>query len=203
MHVPTYVYAHAHLFLLSASKCLESLLKKEELAGLEDFKRSLPTSMILRLQILVIASNHCESLVTWCSVDKKETLNHTLTSSHLCHFEKLRRHMKPLLTKAHDQMSVWSSTSALPHRPEEAFCTEYVRLWRSSWETLVRICGLPPLISVTKALQHSSVQEAMDIDNARQQRGLAQWCRITEWGAEVHVSRTKGGIASRTKTFYN
>lgn len=158
--------------------------------------------MILWLQILVIASNHCERLITWCIVDKRENLNHTLTSGHLYHFEKLRRHMKPLLTKAHDQMSVWSSTPALLHRQEEACCTEYVRLWRSSQETVVRICGLRPLPSpFRKALQHSSAQEAMDIDNALGQRGLAQWSWRTERGAEVHVSKTKGGILPEQKHF--
>lgn len=106
MHVSMYVYTHARLFLPSASKCLrKSLLKKEELAGLEDLKRSLPSSVTLWLQT-VIAGNHCESLITWRTAQKKENPNHTLTSGHLCHFEKLWRHTKPLLTEAHDQMSV-------------------------------------------------------------------------------------------------
>lgn len=50
------VCRRAHSFLLSATKCLESLLRKEELAGLEDFKRSFPTSVILWLQAALLAA---------------------------------------------------------------------------------------------------------------------------------------------------
>jgi len=85
------VCAHTHSLLLSASECLESLRKKEEVAGL-GIKTCLSTSLILWLQILVIASHHCESPITWCSVDKRENPNHTPTPGHLCHSEKLWRY---------------------------------------------------------------------------------------------------------------
>lgn len=75
----------AHSFLLSATKCLESLLRKEELAGLEDFKRSLPTSVILWLQA-AIASSHGGSWITQCSGAKKDNLNLTMISGSLLSF---------------------------------------------------------------------------------------------------------------------
>lgn len=34
-------------------------------------------------------------MLCWYSVSKNEALNHTLASSHLYHFDKLWRHMKP------------------------------------------------------------------------------------------------------------
>lgn len=99
--------------------------------------------MVLWLQILVIASNYCQTLIKCCSTDKRENLNHTLISLNLHNFEKLKAHKATAYQSTGSEVSMKQYVSFATQI--KGVCTQYLRLWRSSWETTVRTCGLPPL----------------------------------------------------------
>lgn len=157
--------------------------------------------MVLWLQILLIASNYCQSLIKWCSMDKRENLNHTLISLHLHNFEKLKAH------KASAYQSTGSEVSMKPYvsfaTQIKGVCTEYTRLWRGSWETMVRACGLPPL-NLSERL--CSVQCAGGY-GYRWCAGAERLCSLVLKHSEelklMSQGLKEGEVASRTRIFYN